>query len=300
MGMCNSANVCSTEICCKDRLDTERLIVKPKSGGGEGFDITNSQRQTTILEDNFLRKDCKELHCELEVISSSCLEQGSVFVITPYGLPNSFRSPKDSTTYFGCKKRSKLPDGQKGPIVNDIVFPLEDDNLAEMHRGRHFQITYDQKSESYSLLDLGLGFGCYLKLTQPITLMDEQLLQVGKVFIVLKLVRSPDNILPRLEVRVYGSSNSSINFCFPPIPERQSLTIGRLPENDIPILDDDLLSKKQCTLFWTKSNWLLTDGDLEQPSTNGTWIYVNRQWPLLEGDLIKASNTLFRVSLKSL
>lgn len=270
MGACKSAAICSSELCCKDRLDTDRMsITKPIVI--EGLDIPSSQRQTTIVEDILPKRALQELYLALEVVNSSTLARGLTFVISPEGYSKTHRNPRDGVAYFGCKKRSKLPDGTKGPVVNDVVLPLEDPQSADTNRGRHFMISFDVKTEAYCLQDLGLGFGCYLKLMQPLTLIDEQLIQVGKVFIVLKLVKTQFSLLPRLDIRVYGGAESSMNFSFPPLKERHAITIGRLPESEVSILDDDLISKRQATLFWTTSQWLLTDGDLDQPSTNGTW-----------------------------
>jgi hypothetical protein len=76
----------------------------------------------------------------------------------------------------------------KEPVVNDVVIPIDDPAVSERSRGRHFQIYF--RSEAYFLQDLGLGFGCYFKLTQPLPLADEQLIKVGKIFIVLNLTLS--------------------------------------------------------------------------------------------------------------
>jgi hypothetical protein len=258
MGNCSSAT-CHSEVCCTDKSQPDGAAVL----SAESIDFT--KRPTSPMSELGPRS---ELHLDLEVISSNTLEVNMTFVLTPDGCTASLRQLRDRATYFGCKKRSRLEDGQKGGVVNDIVIPL-DSAVSEMHRGRHFQISFDVKSESYFLQDLGVGFGCYLKLTQPITLVDEQLIQVGRGFVVLKLLPSPS--YPQLEAKVYGLNESSTTFRFSVQQERSSVSIGRLPESDIPILDDDLLSKRQATVIWSSGHWLLADGDLEHPSTNGTW-----------------------------
>lgn len=263
MGNCSVKHACGNEICCKDSFDTDREYGRPIQP--KGFDAISTQIQATSMNED------AQMLLELEVVSSNVFGRGVTFVITPNGLSSSSRVPRDGITYFGCKKRAKLPDGQQGPIVNDIIMPLEDPNSAELSRGRHFQISYDSKTEGFYLLDLGLGFGCYLKLTHPIALADEQLIQVGKTFLVLKLVYADESDLPRLDVRVYGSAESSVSYSFPPRNERLTVGIGRQSDSDVLIADDDLLSKRQATMLWNSSQWILADGDLEHPSTNGTW-----------------------------
>lgn len=254
-------NICNSELCCRDKLDPERVENKPTCMQMNSQDLTADSELGQM-------KNTKAVYLELKVISSTCLEPSSVFVISPHGLIGSLRIPQDGAVYFGCKKRMKYEEGGKGPVVNDVVIPIEDPEVSEMSRGRHFQIYFDYRSEAYYLQDLGLGFGCYLKLTQPLPLGDEQLIQVGKVFIVIKQhsKSGPDS----LEVTVYGQTVTSRVFSFTPL-HTHKIRIGRLPANEIAVLEDDLLSKHQATLSWVLDHWVLTDGEEGNPSTNGTW-----------------------------
>ena len=73
----------------------------------------------------------------LKVLSSGSLK-GQVFKINAQGLENSQRAANDGFVYFGCKKsKSKLGNGGKGAIVNDIIIPSRDKETERRHRGRH-------------------------------------------------------------------------------------------------------------------------------------------------------------------
>ena len=48
------------------------------------------------------------------------------------------------------------------------------------------------------------------------------------------------------------------------------IKIGRMSGCDIKF-DDFSLSRRQCNIFWEDENWILTDGDGQKLSTNGTW-----------------------------
>ena len=65
-------------------------------------------------------------------------------------------------------------------------------------------------------------------------------------------------------------------------------------------IEDNLLSKIQCTVFYSHSGgWTLADGDLQnhKGSTNGTWLYINEDLELVEGMIFKSCQTLFQVSI---
>ena len=67
-------------------------------------------------------------------------------------------------------------------------------------------------------------------------------------------------------------------------------------------IEDNLLSKIQCTIFYNHSGgWTLVDGDLQihKASTNGTWLYINEDLELFDGMIFKSCKTLFQATLVS-
>ena len=73
-------------------------------------------------------------------------------------------------------------------VVNDFIIPNKNEQTAEQHRGRHFQIQFDLDSMSYLIKDLGVGYGVFVRQEQPIYLKDNMLINVGEAYIVVNLL----------------------------------------------------------------------------------------------------------------
>jgi hypothetical protein len=212
---------------------------------------------------------------QVEVISSTSLAKNTTLLITPHGYELSLRGLRDGVTYFGCKKRLKSPFGTgQGEIINDFVIPTKERDLADKHRGRHFQIMFNPDRLSYHLKDLGVGFGVFVKTSEPLKLKDNQLFQIGSSFVVVGLIHMPGVKHPRLRLKTFGGPCSGEVFYFNATEfVQQKITIGRMHDCDVQI-QDNLLSKRQASLIFSMTDgWLMVDGDLEnrRPSTNGTW-----------------------------
>ena len=46
---------------------------------------------------------------------------------------------------------------------------------------------------------------------------------------------------------------------------------------------------------YEEPHWVLYDGDGLKPSTNGTWLFVDTYFEILDGMIFKAAQTLFKV-----
>ena len=84
---------------------------------------------------------------------------------------------------------------QQKEIVNDFVIPTKNEEEKEKHRGRQFQIYFDPDSFKYKIKDLGVGYGAFVKLTRPIVLRDNFLLNMGESYIVANLFKSQDDMM---------------------------------------------------------------------------------------------------------
>ena len=113
-----------------------------------------------------------------------------MLTITAQGVEGGKRGAKDGFTYFGCKKRGGKVGirYRKGEIVNDVVIKTKDKEIAQRHRGRHFQIRYCLASSTYKVKDLGVGFGAYTRLLNPLPLRDNHLLSMGESFFIVNLL----------------------------------------------------------------------------------------------------------------
>lgn len=63
-------------------------------------------------------------------------------------------------------------------------------------------------------------------------------------------------------------------------------------------LEDSGLSRYHCIAYYDK-NWMFTDGDGQKKSTNGTWLFAEKFFEILDGMMIRAGETLFRAHLNS-
>lgn len=100
-------------------------------------------------------------------------------------------------SYFGCKKRS-FKSGirtRQSEIVNDVVVKLKDKDLAQLYRGRHFQIKYYPETNSYRIKDLCVGFGTFLRIDKPMIIKDNTIVMLGDSFLILNLI--PENPMGR-------------------------------------------------------------------------------------------------------
>jgi len=141
---------------------------------------------------------------------------GTVFYINAQGAEQSARGVSDGVTYFGCKKRGyktgKRLRGDKEEVVNDIVIKSKDKETGLRHRGRHFQIEYSISDNTYTIKDLGVGYGAYVKLSNPLILKDNMLLSMGESFFIVNLLPEGNDIdEKKLRIKVFsGPSNGEI------------------------------------------------------------------------------------------
>lgn len=205
--------------------------------------------------------------CELKVMQSATLAKNTVFRINAMGLENSKRLVHDGFTYIGCKRR--LNSEYSDIILNDIVIPNKESQYDELHRGRHFQISFEPSQDAYFVKDLGVGFGAFVKVDSEFSLKDNDLIQVGDTYISI-LIPSDDS--SQLKLTVIGGSRTGEAFIFEG-HESSSISIGRLKDCNV-ILEDFLVSKHQAQISFSHMlGWTLQDGAAEdrRSSTNGTW-----------------------------
>lgn len=64
-------------------------------------------------------------------------------------------------------------------------------------------------------------------------------------------------------------------------------------------IEDKLLSKAQSNIKYDTEQeaWILQDGYNGKTSTNGTWLYLNEDYPMYQGMVFKANQTIFRTTI---
>mgnify|MGYP000929568544 CR=1 FL=1 len=88
---------------------------------------------------------------------------------------------------------------------------------------------------------------------------------------------------PRLKLKIFGGPAAGEVYFYK--NEGQEIVIGRTPDCDIRI-NDKLLSKNQAMVSFQQNlsasedegAWVLSDGFMGKPSTNGTWLYLNEDF----------------------
>lgn len=300
--------VIQTQVCCQKGICTpqyeitfqefeykSRLTPSPtiqqeifKSFAVEGESQMSSQDTCRQLKLEQALIYAKKLR--LEIISSSTMKKNTEFIITTVGSEQTCRGVKDGFVYFGCKKGVYV-EGKK-QVVNDIVFPVDEKNLAEKHRGQHFCIFYDLIKDSYVIKDFSIGFGTFVKVSDMVVIRDNYLLFMGEHYLLFNL--SPDEAL--LRVKLLGPpSNDKVYEYYSQDYIENCVKIGRGGFCDI-IIEDSLASKVQCCINFN-SRWVLVDGDGDKSSTNGVWLYLSEPLEIVHGMFFKANHTVFQVTL---
>lgn len=241
-----------------------------------------------------------------QILSSATLQKGQQIILNAMGIESeeSKRQDPDGYTYFGCKKNIRKNEGTNflKTVVNDFVIPSKSTETAEQHRGRHFQIWFDPDLQLYKIKDLGIGYGVFFKIVDPVILKDNMLINIGEAYLVVYLMRDSDpeqhhpgetdeSGQPRLKLKLYGGPQNGEIFYFK--NDGKEIAIGRTMSCDIRI-EDKLLSKTQSTISFHDGNWIVTDGSNGRQSTNGTWVYLNEDFNIFEGMTFKANYTIFQ------
>ncbi len=76
--------------------------------------------------------------------------------------------------------------------------------------------------------------------------------------------------------------------------KNQIIRIGRIrnEETDFAFEDGDV-SRKQCQIIFDDNNWYIVDGNGENPSSNGTWLYPEKFVNITDGLIIRIGTSLF-------
>jgi len=233
---------------------------------------------------------------DLEVINSWNLPKGLKMHINKDHLQNSLRNINDGRIYFGFQKDINELDNK--PYIDYLLLP-KDNDYDDKFIGIHFQIKYDENNFKYYIKDLGSGYGTFVKLTEPIKIKNNLLINIGETFIVFTInedkEKSDDIIL-----KIFTGNGQSEIFEFN--PKKKNIIIGRDINCDV-YMEDKMLSRKHCYIYYEKSdnnnegrsNWFIKDGDLDgKKSTNDTWIYALEDTLIYDQMIFKANHSLFK------
>jgi hypothetical protein len=321
MGNIYGNNVIYIQLCCKGSFMLSQCELEIKDNiyminsveDDEGvkqmnFDISNIKEITPIsgifdssykdisVERSRIQKLEKAIYYAkvLSIIVLNPDINQKTILINALGAESALRSAKDGFTYFGAKKR----DSPEGSIINDIILPFVNPELAKNYRGKHFQISYDLSRDVYYIKDLKLGFGTYFKLTDSIELKNSMLFLLGDTFILVSFIALKSES-SRIRLKIYGKGTGDVFYFNASDYSENYITLGR-QENCEVKLTGNLVSKVHCTIFYTpEKGWILFDGDIKsnQPSTNGTWIYMGDNMEIYDSMIFKSGKVMFKVAI---
>ena len=156
-------------------------------------------------------------------------------------------------------------------------------------------IKYDEDNFKYYIQDLGSGYGTFIKLVNPLKIVNNLLINVGDTFIVFTLNKKNANLI----LKLFTGDEQSETYEY--TKDKKLITIGRDKDSDI-YIDDRLLSRKQCYIYHkedendkNKFNWFIKDGDINgKKSTNDTWMYSIKETIIYDQMIFKSNHNLFR------
>ena len=233
---------------------------------------------------------------DLEVINSWNLPKGLKIHINKDHLQNSLRNINDGKIYFGFQKDINELDNK--PYIDYLLLP-KDNDYDDKFIGIHFQIKYDENNFKYYIKDLGSGYGTFVKLTEPIKIKNNLLINIGETFIVFTINEDKekrDDII----LKIFTGNEQSEIFEFN--PKKKNIIIGRDINSDV-YIEDKMLSRKHCFIYYERNennngggnNWFIKDGDLSgKKSTNDTWIYALEDTLIYDQMIFKTNHSLFK------
>ena len=242
----------------------------------------------------------------------SLLEPGTAvseaaITINSFGLePPSRRNARDRTVFFGTQDEKV--------VVNDVLLP-DDSGFGK----KHFFIKYLIESNEYVVKDMGDGTGTFIKIISPIILSSGLIISFGESHMVVGINEKNASVSARIK-------NSELNF--PVIDEKGGIKEGephlvvqfidgpkakevfRFRVDDVPVtigrsekckikFPGSSLSRTQCQIDYLDEKWILRDGDGGKSSTNGTWLFAEDEQKIEDGMILKAGQSLFKISLST-
>ena len=160
--------------------------------------------------------------------SNTCFKKGTKLIITCQGLKNGLNNRKDGYAYFGYYPYNMsipLDDDNNKMIDCNLASKnsynnenLHDDSVNNL--GRHFVIEYHIETKRYIIKDLGIGYGTFVRINSIHTLKDNQLINIGQIFILVYITEKGENFITNTindskinntQINNNNTNNNSIN-----------------------------------------------------------------------------------------
>ena len=262
------------------------------------------ENQFGVPLDSFIDNNLSIKILKLVIENSATIQKGETIIITPKGLIGSKRKDKDklNEVFFGYQTNLEnlkvdylLP---PNPLFQSNTKIEGQQNLN--NEGIYFKITYNPTNNNYTIKDLEVGNGTFIKITDDYYLVENSLVNIGDSYLVFTFIEDKDEPSEKnLLLKAYSGSIK-----YQPITFKHKIKkdyiIGRGEKDDV-VLQDKMLSRVHCMIHYDdEKGWFIRDGNENgKGSTNGTWVFAFDEMEIIDGMLFKANSNLFSCHIQS-
>ena len=246
-------------------------------------------------------------YLELIIENSSSIQRGESIIITPNGILNSKKKRRHNSNevlfgYFSDLSNYYDVDYElpPNPFIKNNNF---ENNISsrdnDKNEGIFFLIYYNFKFQNYFIKDYENGYGTFIKINNSYKLKDNSLINIGDSFLIFTFNENNENNQnENLCLKAYSG-----NITYEPKIFEYTLnkeyTIGRNEKDDF-VLQDKMLSRIHCIIFYDEKGWFIKDGNqIGEPSTNGTWVFAYDEFEIYDEMIFKSNSNLFSCHLRN-
>ena len=171
-------------------------------------------------------------------------------------------------------------------------------NNIKNNKGIFFKIEYDKSLQKYFLKDMGHGFGTFI-LINNILIKENNIINIGDSYIVFSFKMENDISTENesndesLYLKIYNGKRKYEPIIIKNKYDTKLYTIGRSENNDV-MIEDNMLSREHCFIYYDKKNCYIKDGNKNgSPSTNGTWLFAYEPIEILNEMVFKSNSYNF-------
>lgn len=185
----------------------------------------------------------------------------------------SERNAKDGVSFFGFKTFESNQVSHNLPL--DYVLNIESDNTTT---NVLFKIFFDKPSKKY-YISSNIGEGdktiVFVKIENPFVIKNKHIISLGEIHISVEV-----DLKGSLQIDVVTGNENPISKTFH-MNHTGPVRIGRSKDCEF-MINNLTISKVQTSFKYIGENWIIYDGTENKKSTNGTWIYLDDDWPINE------------------
>ena len=262
---------------------------------------------------------------ELIVENSVTIQKGESIIINPNGLLNSKKKRRKINNevlfgYFSDLSQIDEIDYElpPNPIIQSTS--LDSFRFNDKNEGIFFCIYYKFNCQNYFIKDYEKGYGTFIKIENEYKIKDNSLFNIGDSYLVFTFYNNQNNNNNNNDNNNNNNNDEDNynqnynNIClkaysgsitYEPIFFKydcnKEITIGR-SENSNVVIKDKMLSRVHCILFYEENKgWLIKDGnEMNQPSTNGTWVFAYDEYEIYDEMIFKSNSNLFSCHLRNI